>query len=470
MVDSRSLIGSQICRRSALDSRDREVELVIPSMVLNQAYFGRSSFLSRALFDGVLWNGLDTLVKLEVCGALNTAGMSAAQKVELVAELRQKFKGEVTTSNLHKLFVVKSMDHVFDLECYVLARVLSDKFAHNIASSVAWSTMVQRASLNTEPVHPTGWFPFKGQSTLTVLAYKNPVLTNARVTRVMVFAIDDCTYQLPFDNLLVQRTNDGTPADEETDIDDEDKKPSQWKPKKIEENDDKKDVQSRDDSDKDTPVESVDIPFQTGIGSKEIDLLKKRKKQSEYKRVLPVKTVVAPPQSGTSGGMFNRSDIGRTNFQAEGTRPSYKQSPALTANLKNFEKILSRLNALDGFKARLRSGHVQPGLYPAVALTDHKREWAYIEVGKKDLRHFMVGDIEFGGKHFVLLDTQKRKPTGKSKESFLYEIICKRSYTYLLDAELNQVISKLCSEKGRMKNVKPMPGYNSSLAISNPNF
>jgi len=439
----------------AKNSRDESVELVIPSFVLNQTYFARSSFLSRALFDAVLWTGLSSLVKLEECGFYNTAGLSEADLIKRTEEIRQKYGGLVTKANLHRLFVVKARSHVRDTECYVLARILSDVFAWGTASSAGKSTMVQQSELSVDSVHPVGWFPFKGESTLTARVYKNPLVNNSDVTRIMVFAIEDCTYKLPFENLLVERTNDGTEADEETDIPDEDKKPTNWRSKKAKKKPGKKNMQSETDADKDNPVENVDLKFSSGIGSSGIDLLKSNKKSSKYKSVpLPVRSPVSPPKSGTSGGMYNRSDIGRTNLESKSEK---KPSPALRANLENFKRVLKRISEIDGFDARLRDGNVNPGLYPAIAKSDNKRDWALIEPGKPGLRYFMVGDIVYDDKHFVLMDTQKRKPNGKTKEGFLYEVVRKSDFNYLLDAELASLISNLSEAKGRMKNIKSMP-------------
>ena len=383
--------------------------IIIPVIELIRFYFANSTRLSKAIFDGDFVHAPSSIYDPEYTGLDG------------------------------KLAVVCRRQDVSDDDCWTIARILNSQEAFEGVRRVN-DSMIREFS-NTGEAHPESAFPFSGPTQLRAMC--KPV--GHTPARWLVLSILSCSAPFPCEELLVIPDNDGRQANPLTDISEEDKVPIFRTRENPEDETSPLRLQSSKEPDKQLQPKRLELSgdcFTTLLGKK---IQKLEKDHCNFKSG-QLKTVVEPPPGthGTGDGDHVNTGIGKT----EVTKPS---SDALPPSYDLLIALVEELNTRDGVIARLLPLPCGPGLIKArLTAPTGRRQWAYIDHRNRQIRFFMIVEIQTSTGYYYLVEIERR--TLSTSDKYCAEIYFHSQRTSLSTPHLEALSVALSRQVGRISN------------------
>lgn len=391
--------------------------IIIPVAEVIRFYYASSSALSKIAFSGMYKHDFDAMV-----------GESFHFDPEL------------------NLFSIHLRKWIEDSDGWTLGRLLQEPCADKAFKLIHSSLAKQSINSAYNKPMPETKFPFEGTTNWTArcLSFKS-----SGQTRLLVLELMCCTAPFPFENLVVTRDNDGTQANPETDIDD-DEKIECWasKPPKLSD-DVKLPLQSQSEPYQFAQIHKITLPsnrFAALVGKK---IIKTQKTECTHKsaKLTPSVADVATGL-GTGTGTSGDSTIIPVSINTtpnDEDKVRRQREKALPVSFDTMIEAVEHLNRYPNIKASIRefaSCQSIPLIKPACS-----RQWSYLDSKKRQLRAVLVVEIQVEERMFWLIEFQQRK--GEHFNSALVEVAAKTA-----DKELLLILRGLANANGIWKNIK----------------
>lgn len=389
--------------------------IIIPDMELIRFYLATSTRLSKAVFDG------DFL--------LNESSI---------------YDPEFTGMDGDRFVINRRMDVSGD-DCKIIGRIYNSYDASR-AVKMVWDSMVESRA-NGLPVHPATCFPFSGKTTLRALCKQ----VGGKHKRWLVLSLISCSGPLPYSELLVIPDNDGSSADPDTDISDDEKIESWKTARKHIDPSVPPEIQSQQEPSANTERITFDIPEERFTALAGIKILERTKEQCHYKSGALKKSVDASDANsfGTGDGTHGKTDAAAADVKV--TRPRQ----GLPASFTTLTEMLDCLNSYPGVNARLYPFLDSEGLIEARRTRpSHLPQWGYLDYGLRLLRRIMVAEVRYCGRFYYLVEVERRPNT---TEHYLAELVCLPEARAISPGTLRNLADNLSRVKGRMVNLKALP-------------
>ncbi len=387
--------------------------IIIPAIELIRFYYANSTRLSKAIFDGDFIHSPSSIYDPDYTGLDG------------------------------KLAVVCRRQDVSDDDCWTIARILNSQAAFDGARRVSDSMM--RDFANTRHANPESAFPFSGKVRIKALCKK----VGYAPTRWLVLSLVSCSAPFPYEDLQVMADNDGRQANPDTDLPEQAKIPINRPSKDEGQELNPLQLQSVKEPDSKTLPKRLELSGDSFQALQGKEIKKQDKELCNYKAGELTKTVSPDPNmSGTADGTHSGDGIGKAELErarSECLPPSYDLFIALIDELNSRKAVAARLLPLvDG-----------PGLIKAARTSAAgKRQWAYIDHGKRQLRHFMFAEIQFFGSYYYLVEIERRPPP--AVDSYCSEIFFDLKERPLTPYQISQVAIILSKQSGRIADIKPL--------------
>ena len=405
---------SHCLRFNGKDRSKRSIDIILPCMVLIRAYFAISTRLAKAVFDGTVANNLNSLINVE-----------------------KSFMSATTC-------IVTRRKNVSDIDCHVLGRIIADINAMNAARQVYDS--IATVKHKRRPLHPKSWFPFEGH---TRLAVEGTYMDSTNSKRFLVRRITNCCRSAPYKKLIIIADNDARTAPPETDIIDENKIEA-WEKPQLDNVPDDGTLQSESETDSSLDVKHFASTESLFSGFADIAIEKLPKERCEYKNAgILIDGVDYPKTSlGTSDG--RSPPIG---VKPASINPSKKLPVPHIFSL--FKDMIQVVDQMPDMQAILKPGTSGPGRYAAVNTNSKaKRNWSFINNQTRSPRQFIIGEIEYNDRKYLVLDIEPRPP---ATTGFKVEVITSCNEQSISQDSLDSLIKCLCMHKGIMKKITDYP-------------
>lgn len=380
--------------------------IIIPAIELIRFYYANSTRLSKAIFDGDFIHSPFSIYDPAYTGLDG------------------------------RLAVVCRRQDVSDDDCWTIARILNSQAAFDGARRVNDSMM--RDFANTKQANPESAFPFSGKTRVKALCKKV-----GYPARWLVLSLVSCSAPFPYEDLQVMADNDGRRANPETDIPYDNKIPinrasnaegEETKPLKLQsvKEPDKKALPKR--------LELPDDSFQALRGKK----IKKQEKELCNYKAGQLKPIVTPEPgtNGTADGTHSADNVGKAELvrtQPDSLPPSYEL----------LVELVGELNACPGISARLLPLPDGPGLIKAKRTAPPgRRQWAYIDRHKAQIRHFMFVEIHTNRGYFYLVEIERRIKSPSDK--YCAEIFFSQQNAPLSSKQIEVIRDSLSRQDGRL--------------------
>lgn len=389
--------------------------IVLPMIEAIRFYYAVSTDLAHAVFSGAFQLHLNTLVDPDFSGPLRGSN-------RMVVRLRQ---------------------WLADDDAWVIGRVLADGHAREGVSRVYDSLL--KNSANRATAFPECGLPFRGVTDWSSRGVELPVDGGGK--RWLVHELLSCSAPFPFNELEVVRDNDGTQADRDTDLPEDEKRPA-WSPPhrkaKLGE-----DAQIQSDDPPEAQIDPIDISLAgerfAALNGKSV--IKTPKKECRYRRSSFRRAqVVALLGAGIAGGETTGVGPLHVNWQREAERRK-----SLPASFDALLRIIDALNALDGVSARPRASRSATASLP-LTKPRARRQWGYLDSVKRIERRVMAVDIECASACGSLVEFERRR-SERSKAALLIPF----EAAPLSDERLKRLLHALVNAEGVWANLKPSP-------------
>jgi len=387
--------------------------IIIPVVELIRFYYANSTRLSKAIFDGDFIHFPSSIYDPDYTGLDG------------------------------RLAVVCRRQDVGDDDCWTIARILNSQTAFDGARRVSDSMM--RDFANTRHANPESAFPFSGKTKLKALCKK----VGSAPGRWLVLSLVSCSALFPYEELQVMADNDGRQANPDTDLPDLDKVPiirpknnggQELKPLKL---------RSVNEPDRKTLPKRLELSgdsFQALQGKK---IKKQGKEHCKYKAGQLSPAIASDPDtSGTADGIHAANGVGKAELvqiQSESLPPSYGLLVAL----------VQELNTRTGVRARLPPLSDGPGLIKAKRTAPAgRRQWAYIDRHRAQLRHVMFVEIRTATSCFYLVEIERRPRAAGDK--YCAEIFSSLDGDALSVRQIETIANTLSRQGGRVSKLAPL--------------
>ena len=389
------------------DAKGDPFGILVPAIEIIRFYYALSTHLSHAVFSGAFKHNIESIINSANSGNIN-------EESRCVLHLRK---------------------HITDEEGWIIGRILNSDFAFQGANQ-PYDDMLQN-SINRKWMNVTSNFPFRGLTTLKARTKRICSITD-NGWRTLILELERCTAPFPFDNTTFPRDNDNnTEADPNNKLPPEEKK-SAWGAGQGKESNGSKAIQNKQEPNKDCSSETITLPTNrfAAIEGKKPD--KPVKEQCRYmSAITSIQNNKEPDNLSTGQPAANGAVTARGNAV-----PQRSRTKALPASFKTFKAAVELLNSYKDITACERPLN---DLIRYVPLTKSSRyrQWSYLDSEKQIRRNVITANIEFQGKHYILLELESRKG-----ESFKVALINVTSGVQITDIGLNQLLEKLAYEKG----------------------
>jgi hypothetical protein len=389
---------------------------LIPMMELLRFYYAVSSKLSHIIFSGDFTHNLSSIVNEE----------------------RIKYLTE------EKRFLLGLRQHLDDEDSWTISRILHSEQAWNGCTEVHNQLMKQ--SLNNDLIHIKTRFPFEGCTDLRARGKFIPTHEDGK-WRFLALSLEHCSAPFPFENLTIIRDNDNSKAPAESDILDKDKKSAFPQQKTHDEYSDKE-LQSNQEPDKEQSIVTIPLPADRfgALEGKKPD--KPTKEQCNYRNSGKFK----PPGSdsialGTGLGHYVDNGVQGASLTAHRERRH-----GLSASQAIFKEAIQELDCRSRINARIRD---HSRYLEFVPLTKPKSswQWSYLDSPKKIKRTVVVGDIEFHGSWYSLIEFDLRNGERRG-----VGLISAYDGQLLSDRSLNILLYHVARKDGVWANSEPYHG------------
>ena len=378
-------------------------------------YYAVSTDLAHAVFSGAFQLHLHTLIDTDISGPLRGSD-------RMVMRLRQ---------------------WLADDDGWVIGRILGDSHARDGVTRVYDSLL--KSTANRAAVFPECGLPFRGAMDWSTRGVELPVDGGGK--RWLIQELLRCSAPFPFDELEVVRDNDGTQADPDTDLPEDEKRPAWSPPLRTAKLGADAEIQS--DDPPEAQIDSTDIPLAgerfDALNGKSV--IKTPKKECHYKRSsFRCTQAVALLGAGTAGGETTGVGPLRVNWRREAERRK-----SLSASFDALLKVVDALNALDGVSASVRP---PTPVIENLPLTKPRGrwQWGYLNSANRIERRVMVVDVECAGACGSLVEFERRK-----SEHGRAALLIPFAAVPLSDERLKRVLHALVNAEGVWASLKPRP-------------
>lgn len=389
--------------------------IVLPMIEAIRFYYAVSTDLAHAVFNGAFQLHLHTLIDTDISGPLRDSN-------RMVVRLRQ---------------------WLADDDGWVIGRILGDSHAREGVTRVYDSLL--KSTANRAAVFPECGLPFRGVTDWSTRGVELPVDGGGK--RWLIHELLRCSAPFPFDELEVVRDNDGTQADPDTDLPEDEKRPAWSPPRRTTKLGTDAEIQSGDSPE--VQIDPIDIPLAgerfEALNGKSV--IKTPKKECRYRRSSFRRTqVVALLGAGTAGAETTGVGPLRVNWRREAERRK-----SLPASFDALLKVVDALNALDGVSAGVRPPTLAIENLP-LTKPRGRWQWGYLESASRNERRVMAVDIECAGSCGSLVEFERRR-SERSKAALLIPF----EAAPLSDDRLKRILHALVNAEGVWANLKPHP-------------
>ncbi|MBM97088.1 MAG: hypothetical protein CMI09_14720 [Oceanospirillaceae bacterium] len=350
--------------------------ILIPAMELIRFYYAVSSNLAHAIFSGALQHSPDSIISTD-----RTWYQESDNRVCL--GLRQ---------------------HVTDEEGWIIARILQSKEAAQSCRKI-YDSFIKNA-LNKDFVHVQSDFPFCGKTNLIARIKRIPGSGKGQWRR-LVLGLEYCSAPMPYSELTVIRDNDGSGANPESDIPNEQKTPySRGGSPSVPNNVSGKDLQSTQDTNaalSDVVLKLTSLRFSVLEGRKPD---KPTKDQCDYRSGGLSRKQFEVDALGT--GLGGYSEV-QKRIQRVNTAPgeSRNRRKGAGADFGLFVEAIQCLAKNPGVVARVRDLGTKLSEMPLVKASQYF-QWGYLDSSTKTRRRVIVADVVVSGQCYSLIEFEQR--------------------------------------------------------------
>lgn len=387
--------------------------IIIPAVELIRFYYANSTRLSKAIFDGDFVHSPSSIYDPDYTGLDE------------------------------KLAVVCRRQDVSDDDCWTIARILNSQAAFDGARRVNDSMM--RDFANTQHANPEGAFPFSGKTRIKALCKK----VGYAPARWLVLPLVSCSAPFPYEDLQVMADNDGRQANPDTDLPDPSKipivRPSKDNGQELE----PLRLQSVKEPDRKALPKRLELSgdsFQALQGKK----IKKQDKELCNYKAGQLAPVAAPDldMSGTADGIHSEDGVGKAELvriQSDSLPPSYELLVELTRELNTRHGISACLPPLPDGPGLIKAKHTAPA---------GRRQWAYIDRHKGQLRHFMFVEIRTSVGYYYSVEIERRMKSPSDK--YCAEIFFSQQHLALSATQIEVIRDAISRQSGRVSDKTPL--------------
>lgn len=389
--------------------------IIIPVAEVIRFYYAASSDLSKVAFSGMYEHDFDEMVGwYEFDSVLNRLAINRRFWLE-------------------------------DSDCWTIGRLLLEPRADEAFKQIHRSLVKQSLNVPHKKSMPETNFPFEGSTNWTGRCL--PFLADGK-TRLLVLELTHCTAPFPFNELEVIPDNNGSKANPETDLPD-DEKIECWATKEVTKpNSDGLALQSESEPYRYATKNTITLNANRFAALEDKKIIKTLKEQCKYKaaQLIPSQVAVATGL-GTGLGTTGNSTIIPTQITTSAEdeeRIRRQREKALEASFDVMMQAVGLLNQYPNTTAAIRQS--DNGYF--VPLTSPKNfQWAYLDSKIKQRRSVFVADIQVDARYFWLIEFDQRK--GEHFTSALVEIP-----EHYSDDELLQLLKLLAIKEGRWRKIE----------------
>ncbi|MBE0471266.1 MAG: hypothetical protein IBX55_17365, partial [Methyloprofundus sp.] len=348
----------------AIEYRGDPYGIIIPASEIARFYYCHSTDLSHSAFWGEYSYDIDQIVNLEKCGYDEELDRA-------IIHLRQKFANP---------------------DAWTIGRILFDKSASTGVQEIHHS-LVRHMDTDDSGFFNCG-VPFTGE---TRWVAKGINMGTVKQPRYLILQLTRCSHSFPFSELQVDRDNNATQVDPQSDIAPEDKKQyNRIQPNKPSDENNTSSLNSETETHKNIQIsnlltQSAQFDFLEG---KEI-IKPDSKEFNQYKSVPNQAKAPNPEGLGTGQG----------DYSGDSTNQPVKinRRKGVGADLDMLTEAVSILSKA-GMKIKIREVSEMPLSAPA-----GRRQWAYLDSGTLTKRRYIAIDITIGNLHYVWIDIEQRR-------------------------------------------------------------
>jgi len=397
-IDPRALKTDYSVSKSkclAIRYNDNPYGIIIPASEVARFYFCNSTDLSHSAFWGDYNTNINEVVNLEKCGYDD-------ENDRAIIHLRPRFENH---------------------DAWTIGRIILDQTAKAAVNEIHNSLVREMDTENS------GFFnckiPFEG--TTRWIARGIDMGTKEK-PRYLILQLNKCSHPFPFEELQVDRDNNSSQADPETDIPQEDKKPYPSRKPGDQSDEDSKKLNSETETNKNLDIKNLVHP------SAQFDFLEGReiikpdsKEFNQYKSVPNSPKSPDPTGLGTGQGDYSQDS---TN-----TPTQIQRKKGVGADLEMLTEAVEIL-ANEGMDIKIRTVSQMPLSSPA-----KRAQWAYLDSYSKTKRTYIAIDIKTNNYHYCWIDIEQRRK-GECTVGLL------KNSTQIGDETLDMILRNLARLKG----------------------
>lgn len=390
------------------NSKGDPFAILIPMIEVIRFYYALSTHLSHAVFNGSFKHNLSSLINVNNSGVIE-------DESRCVLHLRK---------------------HISDEEGWVIGRILNSDNAFKGANQ-PFDDILQN-SINNKWIHVSSTFPFIGFTNLTARTKRIRSITEDG-WKTLVLGLEYCTAPFPFENATFPRDNDNhREADPNNKLPSNEKKPA-FPVSKNKESDGNKDLQNRQEPNKDCSGEIITLPTNrfAAIEGKKPD--KPTKEQCRYisSSNTALQNDQEPEALNTGKEANNDSNVGKGSIA-----PQRLRAKSLPPSFNAFSTAIYLLNKKNGITAYVRPLNDLIRYMPLTKSARY-RQWSYLDSKTFCRRQVITANIEYNNSHYILLEFEARKG-----ESFKVALVKVKSGNQISDIGLNKLLNELARERG----------------------
>lgn len=403
------------------DDEENPISVIFPCYELLRYYWGTSS----------------DIIKQIVCGGLEIGQNQLYNPDSSMCYLDEN---EVAYLRLRK--------NRLNDDALTIARIPYDKNVY-IDTQNIYDSMICHAN-NGEGGFPLCYFPFQGETTLTVRGKK---IKSGDKWFFLVYMIESCTGKYPFKLLKFDRDNNNG-----SDGEDNPNRPPAWKsavtPPTKEDDQDDQEISDDEEPSRNVLQVSVSLPVRQFLHQpqkEEIEKIHSKYRSANNKNKIHDEGT----NLSTGDGIQGESESGCLTVRHNGEDKQRKRRDIAPRNFASFFEVLKKLMDLDpenlSYKFLDISGKQDAefnkvSFFPAF-IGEKKIAWSYVQDISVRRRRVIIADIEFYHQHFYLIEAETRQANGISKECITTLLVYKPE-TMLDIREIRHICLKAAIHNG----------------------
>jgi len=365
-IDPRALktdYGVSKSKCLAIKYNDDPYGIIIPVSEVARFYFCQSTDLSHSAFWGDYHTNINEVVNLKKCGYDD-------KNDRAIVHLRSRFENH---------------------DAWTIGRIILDETARSAVNEIHNSLLRE---MDTEH---SGFFnckiPLEGATRWVARGIN---MGTKEKPRYLILQLNKCSHPFPFEELQVDRDNNASQADPETDIPSEDKKPYPSKKPNEQLDEDNKNLNSDSETNKNLDIRSLVYP------SAQFDFLEGREIiKPDSKEFNQYKSVPNSPKAPDSTGL----GTGQGDYSQDSTNSptQIQRKKGVGADLEMLTEAVEIL-ANEGMDIKIRTVSQMPLSSPA-----KRAQWAYLDSHSRTKRTYIAIDIKVNNNYYCWIDIEQRR-------------------------------------------------------------